>query len=142
MRFLPQPCANPSAHPARPQGRIIYEHIDADRIHRLLRELVGNVPACLTFIDDFVGASGARIARVQRAVDYGDLDDALASLLSLSTSSAMIGAASLAAAARDLHTEASSTYSVSARAADRLERIGAASAAELATLTSPWRVAP
>jgi len=118
-----------------------YEHIDADRIMRLARDLLGDVHSCLRFIDDFVGASANRIARVQRAVDNGALEDALTSLLSLATSSAMIGADSLARAARDLHSEASLSGAMPARAADRLERINSAASAELAHLTAPWRAA-
>jgi len=118
-----------------------YEHIDADRITRLARDLVGDVRSCLRFVDDFVGASANRIARVQHAVDNGALDDALASLLSLATSSAMIGAHSLSRAARDLHSEAMLAGSIPARAADRLERINSASCAELVHLTAPWRAA-
>jgi len=118
-----------------------YEHIDADRITRLARDLVGDVRSCVRFIDDFVGASADRIARVRGAVGHEVVDDALASLLSLATSSAMIGAESLAAAAREIHTEASRSRSVPALAADRLERISAASCAELVHLSAPWRVA-
>jgi hypothetical protein len=117
-----------------------YEYIDADRITRLARDLVGDLPSCVRFVDDFVAALGGRIARIQRAVDLGDLDDALASLLSLSTSSAMIGAAMLSEAARDLHAEASLSHALPGRAADRLERIGVASCAELSRLTAAWRV--
>ena len=92
------------------------------------------------FVDDFVGSLSTRIERVQRAVDRGDLDDALAALLGLSTSSAMIGAVILSTAARDLHTEVARAHAVPGRAADLLERIGMASCVELAHLTAPWRV--
>jgi len=118
-----------------------YEYIDADRISRLARDLVGDVRSCLRFIDDFVAASGERITRVRRSVDQGVLDDALASLLSLATSSAMVGAEALASAARDLHAEATRSGSMPARAAEHLEMINSASCAELIHLTAPWRVA-
>jgi hypothetical protein len=118
-----------------------YEHIDADRVLRLARDLVGDVSSCVRFVDDFVGASANRIARVQHAVDHGALDDALASLLSLATSSAMIGAENLAAVARELHTEATFSGSMPARAAEHLERFNSAACAELIQLTAPWRIA-
>lgn len=120
-------------------GRMSYDYIDADRITRLAVDL-GDLQACVRFVDDFVGSLSARIERVQRAVDRGDLDDALASLLSVSTSSAMIGAGILSAAARDLHTEVARTHAVPGRTVDILERIGMASCVELAHLTAPWRV--
>jgi hypothetical protein len=78
---------------------------------------------------------------VRQAADKGVPDDALASLLSLATSSAMIGAEGLASAARDLHAELSMSGAVSAQAADRLERINSAACAELVQLTAPWRAA-
>ena len=118
-----------------------YEHIDADRILRLARDLVGDVRSCVRFIDDFVGASASRIARVQLAVDNGRLEDALTALLSLASSSSMIGAESLARVARDLHTEATRSGSLPAHAAAHLEWVSAASCAELAHLTAPWRAA-
>lgn len=118
-----------------------YEYIDADRITRLARDLLGDTRSCLRFIDDFVGSSGERIARVRRSVDQAGIDDALASLLSLATSSVMIGAVSLANAARDLHTEAMRSGSIPAQGAEHLERINSASSAELVHLTAPWRVA-
>lgn len=118
-----------------------YEHIDADRITRLVRDLVGDLRSCLRFIDDFVGSSADRIARIRGAADNGALDDALASLLSLATSSAMIGAETLAKAARELHAEASLSGSVPAPGADRLARINSASCAELIQITAAWRTA-
>jgi len=118
-----------------------YEHIDADRLARLARDLVGDMRSCVRFVDDFVGASAQRILRVRQAADKGALDDALASLLSLATSSAMIGAEGLAIAARDLHAAASVSGSVPSRAADDLERINSAACAELVHLTAPWRAA-
>jgi hypothetical protein len=118
-----------------------YEYIDAERINGLARDLVGDMPSCVRFIDDFVGSSVERIARIRRAVDQAALDDALASLLSLATSSSMIGAETLANAARDLHAEAMRSGSIPGPAAQRLEVINSASCAELVRLTAPWRVA-
>lgn len=118
-----------------------YEHIDGDRIVRLARDLVGDVRSCLRFIDDFMAASPERIARVRRAAHLGIHDDALASLLSLATSSSMVGAESLARAARELHAEVARSGYVPPYAADHLERINSASCAELLHLTAPWRVA-
>lgn len=118
-----------------------YEHIDTDRLTRLARDLVGDMGSCVRFVDDFVGASADRIRRVREAADMGAIDDALASLLSLATSSAMIGAEGLAIEARDLHAAVSVSGSVPSRAADRLELINSAACAELIQLTAPWRSA-
>lgn len=133
--LFPHIAANPI------ERRMTYEHIDAERITRLARDLVGDLSSCIRFVDDFVGGSAGRIARVRCAVDTGMIDDALASLLSLATSSAMIGAQSLERAARDLYTEASRSRSMPARAADHLEYFNLAACAELAHLTAPWREA-
>jgi hypothetical protein len=131
----------PTRTPLINRDSMTYEHIDADRIKRLARDLVGDVNSCVRFVDDYVGASASRIARVQHAIDNGRLEDALTSLLSLASSSAMVGAESLARVARELHAEATRSGSLPARAAEYLEWINAASCAELADLTAPWRVA-
>jgi hypothetical protein len=120
-------------------GSMTYAFIDADCVARLARDL-GGVEPCLRFVDDFVGSLTSRIERVQHAVDRGDLDDARAALLGLSTSSAMIGAMILSAAARDLHAEVARVHAVPTRTADILERLGMASCDELAQITAPWRV--
>jgi HPt (histidine-containing phosphotransfer) domain-containing protein len=119
-----------------------YEHIDAARMTALARELAGDVVACLRFIDDFLRAWDQRRTRVLHAVDAsGPIDDALAALLTLATSSAMVGAESLSTAARELHSEARSLGSVPSRGADRLARIGAASCEELQHAAQGWRLA-
>lgn len=119
-----------------------YEHIDAARMIALARELANDVEACLRFVDDFLHAWEQRRSRVLHAVDAaGAIDDALAALLTLATSSAMVGADSLSAAARELHSEARSLGNVPPRGADRLARIGAASCEELRQAAADWRVA-
>jgi hypothetical protein len=121
---------------------VSYEHIDAARMTALARELAGDVVACRRFIDDFVHAWEQRRTRVLHAVGAtGAIDDALAALLTLATSSAMVGADSLSTAARELHSEARSLGNVPLRGADRLARIGAASCAELRHAADSWRLA-
>ena len=53
----------------------------------------------------------------------------------------MVGADSLSAAARELHSEARSLGNVPPRGADRLARIGAASCDELRHASQTWRLA-
>lgn len=119
-----------------------YEHIDAARMRALMRELAGDQTACLRFVDDFLRSWDQRRSRVLHAVDGGGpFDDALAALLTLATSSAMLGAHALSAAARELHSEARSLGNVPPRGADRLARIGAASCEELRLAADGWRVA-
>ncbi len=118
-----------------------YEHIDVSRITRLASELTNDASACLRFIDDYINAWEHRHARVATAVDRLVIDDALAALLSLSTSSAMLGAEGLSAAARALHSEARMLGTVPARGADRLGRIGDAVCAELRLATAEMRAA-
>ena len=118
-----------------------YEHIDVSRISGLTRELADDASACLRFVDDYIRAWEHRQARVAGAVERLAIDDALAALLSLSTSSAMIGADSLSAAAKALYSEARSIGTIPARGADRLSRIGSAVCDELRLATAGMRAA-
>lgn len=118
-----------------------YEHIDVSRITGLANELTNDASACLRFIDDYIGAWEHRQARVATAVDRFVIDDALAALLSLSTSSAMLGAEGLSTAARALHDEARTLGTVPARGADRLARIGDAVCLELRLAAAEMRAA-
>ena len=116
-----------------------YEHIDVARIPDLARELAMDVTACLRFVDDFVHAWDARRSRVLHGVGSPAVDDALAALLTLSTSSAMVGAVTLSEAAQQLHAEARRLGTVPAGSADRLALIGAASCDELRHASNDWR---
>lgn len=118
-----------------------YEHIDVSRLRGLTRELTDDASACVRFIEDYITAWEDRQARVATAVDRLAIDDALAALLSLSTSSAMLGAEGLSAAARALYTEARLLGTVPARGADRLARIGDAVCVELRHATEALRAA-
>jgi hypothetical protein len=118
-----------------------YEHIDVGRLRGLNRELTDDASACVRFIEDYITAWEHRQARVSTAVDRYVIDDALAALLSLSTSSAMLGADGLSAAARALYVEARQLGTVPARGADRLARIGNAVCDELRHATLVLRAA-
>jgi hypothetical protein len=118
-----------------------YEHIDVGRIRVLTGELSHDAAASLRFIDDYITAWEHRRARVATAVDRLSIDDALAALLSLSTSSAMLGAEGLSQAARALHSEARQLGTIPARGADRLALIGDAVCIELRLVTAELRAA-
>ena len=118
-----------------------YEHIDVGRLRGLTRELTDDASACVRFIEDYISAWEHRQARVAVAVDRYVIDDALAALLSLSTSSAMLGAEGLSSAARALYAEARQLGTVPARGADRLARIGDAVCDELRHATAALRAA-
>jgi hypothetical protein len=117
-----------------------YEHIDVARIPDLARELAMDVTACLRFVEDFLGSWSTRQSRVEHGVDNPVVDDALAALLTLSTSSAMVGAHTLSSAARELHAESRQLGSVPAQGAERLSRIGYASCVELEHAAAGWRL--
>lgn len=87
--------------------------------------------ACVKFIESFVGAWDERIARILDAAERDDPDDVMAALLSLYSSSAMIGAKILSTAAKELHTEIRTTYRVPPGAVGRLATLGSMSCAEL-----------
>lgn len=122
-------------------GRMRYEHIDLGRLRALTGELTDDVAASSRFIEDYIAAWEHRQARVLSAVGRFAIDDALAALLSLSTSSAMLGADGLSEAARALHTEARQLGTIPARGADRLGRIGDAVCAELRQASAELRAA-
>ncbi|MGV3713404.1 hypothetical protein [Pseudolysinimonas sp.] len=117
-----------------------YEHIDVARIPDLARELAMDVTACLRFVDDFLRTWETRQTRVAHGVNSPVVDDALAALLTLSTSSAMVGAHTLSSAAKQLHAESRQLGSVPAQGADQLARIGYASCAELEHAAAGWRL--
>lgn len=116
-----------------------YQHIDVDRIPDLADELAMDVTACLRFVDDFLDAWETRRARVLHGVDSVFVDDALAALLTLATSSAMVGATTLSSAAKELHAESRQLGTVPRGGADRLALIGAASCDELRQASHHWR---
>jgi hypothetical protein len=118
-----------------------YEHIDVSRIARLTSELARDRSATLRFLDDYLNAWEHRHARVASGVEGAGIDDALAALLSLATSSTMIGADGLSAAARSLYLEALQVGTIPGRGADRLGRIGEAVCAELRTVSATLRAA-
>lgn len=118
-----------------------YEHIDVSRIRGLRGELTDDATACLRFIDDYIGSWEQRQFRVSTAVDRYVIDDALAALLSLSTSAAMLGADGLSHAARALYSEARQLGTIPARGADRLARIGDAVCRELRDASAELRAA-
>jgi hypothetical protein len=121
---------------------VSYEHIDAARMTALARDLAGDLSASLRFIDDFLHAWETRRLRVQHGVErVGPIDDALAALLTLSTSSAMIGAERLSVVARELHAQARALGTVPPVGAEQLLRIGDASCEELWQASQSWRLA-
>ena len=116
----------------------IYQHIDETYVTGLIRELTGDVSACVRFIETFVRSWEERIARILDAVDRDDPDDAAAALLSLYSSSAMIGARMLSIAAKELHSEVLSTGRTAPGAVGRLAAVGTASCTELLHLARRW----
>lgn len=116
-----------------------YEHIDIARACSLARELADDLAAALRFIEDFIVGWERRRSRVLHGIGSPTIDDALAALLSLSTTSEMVGARALSAAARDLHAASRSLGRIPVPEAEELERIGAASCVELGQLVERWR---
>ena len=118
-----------------------YEHIDVSRISGLTRELADDASVSLRFIEDYIRCWEQRRARVSGAIELPVIDDALAALLSLATSSAMIGADGLSCAAKALHADARLLGTVPAPGAERLARLGAAVCEELRIATADMRPA-
>ena len=111
-----------------------YRQIDETHVTRLLRELGGDVRAGVRFIRDFVAAWDWRVARLLDAAERQDPEDVMTVLLSVRSSSAMLGATALSLAALDLQDELTRTRSVDRSAVLRFIDAGTAACTELAAL--------
>ncbi len=108
-----------------------YQHVDEARVTVLKRELAGDVSACVRFIREFAGAWDARVARLTAAVDRGDDAEANAVLLSLSSSSTMLGATTLVSTAKELRSELRERHRIEHSDVLRLVTVGSAAREEL-----------
>jgi hypothetical protein len=105
--------------------------IDEAILRRLIRELGGDVVAGARFATDFVAAWDGRVANLHDAVDRNDPEDVATALLSIQTSSAMLGATLLFSAATELRQQLRTTRRVDAVAVDRLVQLGVQTCREL-----------
>jgi HPt (histidine-containing phosphotransfer) domain-containing protein len=116
--------------------------VDADELRRLLRELSGDLRSRRRFVQTYVEMWPTRLARLGAALDAGDTEESKVVLLSIRSSSVMlgvVGVAGLASAglqaielgrlerARELHT---ALQEVGLRSCERLLELDAADAAE------------
>jgi len=116
--------------------------VDADELRRLLRELSGDLRSRRRFVQTYVEMWPVRLARLRAALDADDADEAKVVLLSIRSSSVMlgvIGVSGLASAglraielgqferAREIH---GALDEVGRRSCDRLLELDAADAAE------------
>ena len=116
--------------------------VDADELRRLLRELSGDLRSRRRFVQTYVEMWPTRLARLGAALDAHDTDESKVVLLSIRSSSVMlgvIGVAGLASAglqaielgrlerAREIHT---ALQEVGCRSCERLLELDAADAAE------------
>jgi hypothetical protein len=117
-------------------------YIDDASVTRLLRELGGDVPAGVRFLNDFVTAWEGRVARLLDAADRKDPEDVTTVLLSVRTASGMLGATALFSAATDLQREVAATRQVDGPAVRRFVEVGTASCHELVDLVHRLEAAP
>ncbi|MBF4566830.1 hypothetical protein [Plantibacter sp. VKM Ac-2876] len=116
--------------------------VDADELRRLLRELSGDLRSRRRFVQTYVEMWPTRLARLGAALDAHDVDESKVVLLSIRSSSVMlgvIGVAGLASAglqaielgqlerAREIHT---ALQEAGRRSCERLLELDAADAAE------------
>lgn len=116
--------------------------VDADELRRLLRELSGDLRSRRRFVQTYVEMWPVRLARLRAALDADDADEAKVVLLSIRSSSVMlgvIGVSGLASAglraielgqferAREIH---GALDEVGRRSCDRLLELDAADVAE------------
>ena len=76
--------------------------VDQSVLDRLRAELDDDEGYCTVFVANFIEYLPHRIARLRLALTTGDLDGAIDAVLSLKTSSQMVGAERLAGLAMDL----------------------------------------
>ncbi|MFC5929207.1 Hpt domain-containing protein [Cryobacterium melibiosiphilum] len=79
------------------------EHLEEASLRSLNSQLGGDHALQQRFVGDFVALWAVRIERLERALDLGRLDDADVVLLSIRSSSRMVGAVRLEAVAALVH---------------------------------------
>ena len=79
--------------------------VDQSVLDRLREELDDDEGYCTVFVGNFIQLLPLRIGRLRLALTTGDLDGAVDAVLSLKTSSQMVGAERLAGLAMDLENE-------------------------------------
>lgn len=79
--------------------------VDKSVLDRLREELEEDEGYCMVFVGNFIACLPDRIGRLRLALTTGDLEGAADAVLSLKTSSQMVGAERLAALATDLEAE-------------------------------------
>lgn len=114
------------------------ERIDYGGIAVLSRQVADDGTASLRFVDDFIALWPGRIDRIRDGARSGAVDDGLAALLSIATSSAMIGALALGAAARALYDESRFAGRISGDGLERLARLGDGACRELRSAADVW----
>lgn len=109
--------------------------VDAGELHRLLRELSGDLRSRRRFVLSYVEMWPTRLARLTAAIKDADLDETTVVLLSIRSSSVMLGVVGVAALADDaLRALESHQLARVVEARDGLERIGAHSCDRLIEL--------
>jgi HPt (histidine-containing phosphotransfer) domain-containing protein len=78
--------------------------VDQSVLDRLREELDEDEGYCTVFVENFIDYLPRRIGRLRLALTTGDLDGAVDAVLSLKTSSQMVGAERLAGLALDLES--------------------------------------
>ena len=78
--------------------------VDQSVLDRLREELDEDEGYCTVFVGNFIDYLPRRIGRLRLALTTGDLDGAVDAILSLKTSSQMVGAERLAGLALDLES--------------------------------------
>ena len=117
---------------AAPRGGEFTEHIDASEVSSLIRQLGGDRTIAQRFVADYVALWPVRLRRLQQALQQGDMDEAVVVLLSIVSSSRMVGAVPLSQTARQIQQGAHDRdRDLCAVLLPRLRELGAAACCEL-----------
>jgi len=110
-------------------------HIEATALRNLLSQVGGNHELQRRFVHDFVHLWRSRSQRLQTALAFPDAEEAHVVLLSIRSSSTMVGAVTVEATAAMMHDALrDGDLAGSARHIDRLNQVGEQACADLATM--------
>ncbi|MCU1445729.1 hypothetical protein [Cryobacterium sp.] len=110
-------------------------HIDATALRALLSQMGGNHELQRRFVHDFVHLWSSRSQRLQKALAFPDAEEAHVVLLSIRSSSTMVGAVTVEATAAIMHDALrEGDIAGSARHIDRLNEVGESACHDLAVM--------
>ena len=111
------------------------KHIEATALRALLSQVGGNAELQRRFVHDFVHLWGSRTQRLRAALAFPDAEEAHVVLLSIRSSSTMVGAVTVEATAAMMHDALrEGDIAGSVRHINRLDEVGESACHDLAVM--------